>query len=212
MVSASKTTDQEQLSFSVNNCGHLRRRTSVGWTMKYMLLFLFVSVLAISPGTAQNRKPTKNSYTIISRVREGKYFNRKVHKGTIAGLPEPLKAIVAYFGVLYSTNCVSDSLGQRCELTEALGLGRQGSAKQTELLEKWFRNDTLVDKLKRDWNFRVAEQGSNSFEELLSLKLFVSNDTVRVKIHDLYWRTGTSKFSKYTVTAVIKENSINFVE
>lgn len=212
MVSAATTTDRQQLSFSVNERGRMWRRKSLGWIFKNMLLFLFVSVSAISPGAAQSQKPIKNSYTIISRFREGKYYNRKVHKETIAGLPEPLKAIVAYYGVLYSTNCVSDSLGQRCELTEALGPGRQGSAKQTELLQKWFRNDPLVDELKRDWNFRVAEQGSNSFEELLSLKLFVSNDTVRVKIHDLYWRTGTSKFSKYTVTALIKENSINFVE
>ncbi len=180
--------------------------------MRNTLRFLFAAIFAFSPAAAQSQQSTQTSYTIVSRVREGKYFNRKVHKETIAQLPESLKALVAYYGVIYSTNCVSDSLGQRCELTEALGLGLQGSARQTELLLKWFRNDTLVNNLKRDWNFRVMEPGSSSFDELLYLKLFVLRDTVRIDVHDLYWYQGTSKRSKYSNTAVIKDGAISFIK
>ncbi|MBL7692682.1 MAG: hypothetical protein JNM41_13910 [Flavipsychrobacter sp.] len=180
--------------------------------MRNTLLFLFAAIFAFSPAAAQSQQSSQSSYTIVSRVREGKYFNRKVHKETIAGLPESLKALVAYYGVIYSTNCVSDSLGQRCELTEALGLGLQGSARQTELLLKWLPNDTLIRNLKRDWNFRVMEQGSSSFDELLYLKLFVLRDTVRIDVQDLYWSQGRSESSKYSNKAVIKEGAIKFIE
>jgi hypothetical protein len=180
--------------------------------MRNILPFLFAAISAFLPEAAQSQQTSQSSFTIVSRVRDGKYFNRKIHKETIAGLPESLKALVAYYGVIYSTNCVSDSMGQKCELTEALGLGLQGSAKQTELLQKWFRNDTFLNKLKRDWNFRVKEQGSSSFDELLFLKLFVLHDTVRIEVQDLYWYQGTSKRSKYSNIAVIKEAGINFIK
>ena len=58
-----------------------------------------------------------------------------INTDDIAKLPEPLKAFAALYSGLGGSGCEKGS----CGLTTALGLGKQGSQAQKELVKKWFQ-------------------------------------------------------------------------
>src|SRR5689334_16197473 len=66
-----------------------------------------------------------------------------VNQAAIAKLNEPLKAIAAYYSSMEGSNCNNDM----CELTTALGLGKQGSDTHINLIKKWFHNDKTAKQL-----------------------------------------------------------------
>src|SRR5258707_15551593 len=60
---------------------------------------------------------------------------------TIKKLPEPLKAVPAFYAAMGGTMCYGDS----CELTTALGLGKQGSEAHKSLITKYFSGDKVAE-------------------------------------------------------------------
>ncbi|MFP3593797.1 hypothetical protein [Chryseobacterium sp. SIMBA_038] len=74
-------------------------------------------------------------------IAESKETPGTINETAIQKLSEPLKAIAALYSGLGGSNCQ----GENCELTTALGLGKQGSQAQKDLVKKWFGKDKAAD-------------------------------------------------------------------
>lgn len=90
-------------------------------------------------------------------------------------LPEPLKALLAFYSAMGGTSCSEDS----CLLTTALGLGKQGSEKHKYLIRKYFPGDKVAETvLRQDCYQRPG--GASSFSEYINLSIRIKGDSVHV--------------------------------
>ena len=90
----------------------------------FFLLFLF----DCSAGQAQK------TYTLIP------IKTKKINTAIITGLPEYLKGLAALYSAMGGTDCIE----LHCELTSALGLGKQGSDAQKNMIKKYFPDDKVA--------------------------------------------------------------------
>lgn len=127
------------------------------------LFFLFILLLFHTTGQAQK------TYTLIQ------YKSKKLNKTIIAGLPVHLKAMAALYSAMGGTDCRD----QECQLTTALGLGKQGSDAQKNLIKTYFPNDKVA-KLVIGQDCYQPPCTSLSFSNFQSLSFIVNKDTVRV--------------------------------
>jgi hypothetical protein len=81
------------------------------------------------------------SFDIIEPSKKPSLSN--INTAAIKNFSEPVQAIVAYYAALAGSNCN----GITCELTDALGLGNQGSEAHKALLQKYFKGDKTAEAL-----------------------------------------------------------------
>ncbi|XCI75269.1 MAG: hypothetical protein ABI045_00610 [Flavobacteriales bacterium] len=77
--------------------------------------------------------PRNVTITHVVITSEGDFVG-KIYHTTIAQLDEALKALAVYYSASYGSNSFNNS----CDLTQALGLGKQGSEANKALIRKWF--------------------------------------------------------------------------
>jgi hypothetical protein len=100
---------------------------------------------------------------------------------TTKKLNAPLRALTAFYASMGGSNCGGDY----CELTSALGLGKQGSRKQKQLIEMYFPNDKVAKTvLQQDCYLRPS--GASTFSDYVYLTITVKGDTVIVD-YELYF-------------------------
>lgn len=98
-------------------------------------------------------------------------------KAFLATLPEPEKAILAYYAASANAGC---DLQGNCKLTEALGLGKQGSKEHQDLLTKWFKKDKKVEDFIKK-KFAVTQQGDPQHKLIDNLQLRRESNEVDVR-------------------------------
>lgn len=104
---------------------------------------------------------------------------------TIEKLNEPLKALTAFYSAMGGTMCD----GEYCELTTALGLGKQGSDSHKNLIKKYFPKDKVATAvLKQDCYLRPS--GASSFSDFEFLTITDKGDTVYVDYRLMYYNRG----------------------
>jgi hypothetical protein len=110
----------------------------------------------------------------------------EINQKDIEKLNEPLRALAAYYSALWGSNCNRDD---SCDLTTALGLGKQNSVEHKELLKKWLPKDSVVKKMINQDCF-VGISGANHFCDYDFLKFEQRQDTLIVNYQSNCYDTG----------------------
>lgn len=90
-------------------------------------------------------------------------------------LSEPLRAIAAFYAAMGGTMCT----GETCDLTTALGLGKQGSQQHKELIAAYFPNDKVAETVLQQ-NCYLRPSGASTFSDYEYLYIINLGDTVKV--------------------------------
>jgi hypothetical protein len=101
-------------------------------------------------------------------------------KAFIATTSEAEKAILAYYSASVNAGCDTEG---NCKLTEALGLGKQGSQAHKDLLLKWFKKDKNVEEMTKK-NCPITLQGDAKHKFLDNLQLRRNGN--EIDVHFLY--------------------------
>jgi hypothetical protein len=136
---------------------------------------------AINSEKEQSKTSTQNSKTTYVLVNS----SGKINKNDISKLSEPLKAIAAFYSGLGGTNCENDE----CELTKALGLGKQGSKEHKQIISKWLPSDKAAMQVVAQ-NCIQSPSGSSDFSDYTKLSIEQNLDTIFVNYSLLYWNYG----------------------
>lgn len=120
---------------------------------------------------------------------------------TIAKLNEPLKALTAFYSAMGGTMCS----GEFCDLTTALGLGKQGSEKHKNLIKKYFPNDKVAETvLKQDCYLRPS--GASTFSDFEFLTIIDKGDKVVVDYNLMIYNRGKIEWTKGPDIYLFKDN------
>src|SRR5690606_2892123 len=116
------------ISFLLTNCGQTTSKDkSVAKNDTYKIIL-----------RTEMSEPEKDSDTGELYATE---IPGEIDRATIEKLNEPLKALTAFYSAMGGTMCSGDF----CELTTALGLGKQGSDKHKNIIMKYFPNDKVAE-------------------------------------------------------------------
>lgn len=152
-------------------------------TLLNRLFFIFLLTMSFQLAVAQ-----KSIYKIIIRTNT---LPGDINYKQIGKLEEPLKAISAFYSAMGGSYCNADS----CELTTALGLGKQGSEAHKKLILKYFPDDKVAKTvIKQDCYLRPS--GASTFSEYEYLTLSVIKDTVKVYYSLSYYNRGELSTTK----------------
>jgi hypothetical protein len=143
---------------------------------KISILLSFCVLILITSSTAQK------TYDLIPKK------SGKVNRNLVAGLPLNLKAMAALYGAMGGTDC----LDQECLLTNALGLGKQGSDKQKNLIKKYFPDDKVA-MLMLEQDCYLQPASSSSFSNFLSLSFIVNGNAIQVNYQLAVYDHGNMK-------------------
>ncbi len=105
-------------------------------------------------------------------------------------LPEPIKALAAFYAAMGGTNCT----GEECGLTTALGLGKQGSDEHKSLIRKYFPDDKVAEAVLTQ-NCYLRPSGASAFSDFEYLTISIDGDSVMVSYKLLDYNHGTSSFT-----------------
>jgi len=144
-------------------------------TAERLVLIWFLIISCISLHAQQ-------TYTIIPKK------TGRVNKTVVAGLSPSLKALAAFYGAMGGTYCKD----LQCELTTALGLGKQGSDAQKTMIQKYFPGDKAA-KLVVGQDCYLPPSESSSFSNFAALSFTVLKDTIRVNYQLLVYDHGNTK-------------------
>jgi hypothetical protein len=100
---------------------------------------------------------------------------KKINSALINGLPEYLKGLAALYSAMGGTDCIE----LHCELTSALGLGKQGSDAQKNLIKKYFPDDKVA-KLIIGQDCYLPPNTSSSYSNFQSLSFTVNKNIIQV--------------------------------
>ena len=106
----------------------------------------------------------------------------KINTLLVKNLNEPLKSLTA----LYSAQIGSYCDHGYCDLTTALGLGKQGSEKQKRLIDKYFQGDKLAEFLINQ-ECALGQDGSSFYTDFIYLNYILIGDTVKVNYSYAYF-------------------------
>jgi len=112
----------------------------------------------------------------------------KVNRTLAAALPIQIKAMAALYSAMGGTDC----LEQECVLTTALGLGKQGSDSQKNLIKKYFPDDKVAT-LVLGQDCYLPPGSSSSFSNFLSLSFIVNGNTIQVNYRLAVYDHGNMK-------------------
>ncbi|MFO7658303.1 MAG: hypothetical protein R6W78_14685 [Bacteroidales bacterium] len=168
--------------------------------MKLISTILFSYILTSCGQTIpQEKSVTKNdTYKIILRTEmpepdkdpeTGELYTTEIpgeiDTTSIEKLNEPLKALIAFYSAMGGSMCS----GEYCDLTTALGLGKQGSDKHKNLIKTYFPNDKVAETvLKQDCYLRPS--GASTFSDFEFLTITDKGDSVFVDYKLMYYNRG----------------------
>lgn len=142
---------------------------------------------------ATDTKPLADSSPVrkFILIKKGKKVPGSINSNDISKLSEPLLAIAAFYSGLGGSNCN----GKICELTSALGLGKQGSQKHKNIISKWLPNNTAAKQLLAQDCYQPPN-GASSFSNYEYFALDKRGDTIYVNYNLIYWNRGSSQIIK----------------
>lgn len=130
-----------------------------------------------------------------------------IDDGVASQLKEPMKALAAFYAAMGGTGCD----GEKCKLTTALGLGRQGSAEHKKLIANYFPNDKVANTvLAQDCYLRPS--GASSFSDFANLRFTEYGDTVRVDYKLLQYNQGKETWTEGPDLYTIQDNKFHKVQ
>lgn len=155
--------------------------------------------------------------TIVGQRLDNKTVYKILHKtNSVPGdidttisksLNEPIRALAAFYAAMGGTMCD----GENCELTTALGLGKQGSDKHKDLIKNYFPNDKVAETvLKQDCYLRPS--GASTFSDFEYLTITDLGDTVEVDYNLMYYNRGNEEWTKGPDTYLFKDNSFKKIK
>lgn len=182
-----------------------------------LIATILLSVLLTSCGQtiSQDKAVAKNEqYKIIVRTEmpepekdpeTGELYSTEIpgeiDTMTIEKLNEPLKALTAFYSAMGGSYCSGDF----CDLTTALGLGKQGSDKHKSPIIKYFPNDKVAETvLKQDCYLRPS--GASTFSDYEFLTIIDKGDTVVVEYNLMVYNRGEIEWIKGPDTYLFKDN------
>jgi hypothetical protein len=112
----------------------------------------------------------------------------KVNKMVIANLPLHLKGMAAFYSAMGGTDCFE----MECTLTTSLGLGKQGSDSQKNIILKYFPEDKVARQLISQ-DCYLPPSGSSSFSNYKYLAFTISGDSILVNYFLAVYEHGRSK-------------------
>jgi hypothetical protein len=190
--------------------------------MKLIAIILFSFILTICGQTIPKGKyVTKNdTYKIILRTEmpepekdseTGELYTTEIpgeiDTTTIEKLNEPLKALTAFYSAMGGTMCS----GEYCNLTTALGLGKQGSEKHKSLIEKYFPNDKVAETVLKQ-NCYLRPSGASSFSDYEFLTITDKGDTVLVDYKLMYYNRGEIEWTEGPDIYMFKDNEFEKIK
>lgn len=113
----------------------------------------------------------------------------KVNKILVANLPLHLKGMAAFYSAMGGTDCAE----LECSLTTSLGLGKQGSDSQKNIILKYFPEDKVARQIINQ-DCYLPPSGSSSFSNYKSLTFTISGDSISVNYLLVVYEHGQSKF------------------
>jgi hypothetical protein len=145
--------------------------------------------------------------TVYNIVLKSKSIPGDLGISTIASLSEPLRGLAAFYAAMGGTMCD----GESCELTTALGLGKQGSDKHKALIEKYFPSDKVaIMVLKQDCYLRPSS--ASSFSDYEFLRIIDKGDTVIVDYNLMNYNYGEIKWTKGPDIYSFKDNEFKKIK
>ncbi|GHE23538.1 hypothetical protein [Sphingobacterium griseoflavum] len=106
-------------------------------------------------------------------------------------LKEPIQAMAAFYAAMGGSGCD----GEKCKLTTALGLGRQGSDAHQTLITKYFPNDKVAQTVvEQDCYLRPS--GASNFSDYDYLRITEYGDSVRVDYRLLQYSQGKETWTE----------------
>lgn len=149
------------------------------------VLYLVIAFL-LCTFSASTQGSTAQKYILIKKTSTAP---GTINQAAINRLDEPLRAIAAYYSSIEGSNCD----GESCELTTALGLGKQGSKAHVSLLKKWFRNDAAAKQLITQRCYQRPNSAS-TFSDYVYLTLERSGNVVSVKYKVFFYSHGKESY------------------
>ncbi len=127
----------------------------------------------------------QKTYVLIPKKTE------KLNKAVVTSLPPNLKALAALYSAMGGTNC----LELECNLTAALGLGKQGSEAQKNLIKKYFPDDKAANLVILQ-DCYLAPSSASSFSNFTALSFMVKRDSIIVNYQLNVYDHGNTKIIK----------------
>lgn len=177
-------------------------------------VFFILVIVGCRTNVSQEKLAKNDSYKIILRTPLPVPYkdpdSDELHSTEIPGeidtlaiekLSEPLKALAAFYAAMGGTMCS----GEYCDLTTALGLGKQGSDKHKHLIKKYFPKDkAAATVLKRDCYLRPS--GASTFSDYEYLTITDRGDTVTVDYRLMYYNRGDIEWTAGPDTYLFTDN------
>jgi hypothetical protein len=124
-----------------------------------------------------------------------------VDTNAVRRLSEPLKGLTAFYSALGGSYCENDF----CDLTTALGLGKQGSDQHKSLIKKYLPNDSVAEFLiKQDCYLRP--DGASTFNAYEYLTIIITGDTVKADYNLWNYNHGIETFNKELDIYLYRDN------
>ena len=139
-------------------------------------LFFLLVLFDCSAGQAQK------TYTLIP------IKTKKINTALITRLPEYLKGLAALYSAMGGTDCIE----LHCELTSALGLGKQGSDAQKNMIKKYFPGDKVAQ-LVTGQDCYLSPSTSSSYSNFLTLSFTVNKNIIQVNYQLIVVDHGNAK-------------------
>lgn len=154
------------------------------------ILLSFLNLAFVLPTDQEEPEPESRGH-VYNLIRKTADLPGIVDTAEIKRLSTPLKALAAFYSAMGGSGCT----GETCELTSALGLGKQGSDEHKKLIQEYFPGDRVAETvLAQDCYQRPS--GASSFSDFQFLSLFTSGDTVKVQYTLMNYDHGKTTWIK----------------